>query len=96
MDLILYEVSKKAWIFKTKGKGSLGRSFIFEAKYLPQKPEPKKIIVERKIGKHRQQFTMSWKKFLGETAIGDIILIDWDHFKKRLITSTQAHLPGQP
>jgi hypothetical protein len=82
MDLVLYEVSKKAWIFKTRGRGSLGRSFIFDAKHLPQKPEPQKIVIERTIGKYKQRFTMSWKKFLGETAIGDIICIDWNHFKK--------------
>jgi len=52
MDLFLYQVSKEAWIFKTRGKGILGRSFIFEAKHLPRKPEPKRIIIERKIGKY--------------------------------------------
>jgi hypothetical protein len=82
MDLILHEVSKKVWIFKTEGKGTLGRSFIFDIKSLPQKPEPKKIVIERKIGKYLQRFTMSWKKFLSETAIGDVICIDWTHFKK--------------
>ena len=82
MDLILHEVSKKAWIFKARGKGILGRSFIFDIKILPQNPEPEKIIVERKIGKYLQRFTMSWKKFLSEIAIGDIICIDWIHFKK--------------
>ena len=86
MDLILYEVSKKAWVFKTRGKGIMGRSFIFDAKGLPQKPEPERIIIERKIGKYLQRFTMSWKKFLNETAIGDAILIDWTHFKKSVTT----------
>jgi len=82
MDLILCKVSKKAWIFKTIGKGILGRSFIYDAKKLPIKPDPQKIIVERKVNKYSQRFVMSWKKFLGETAIGDIICIDWTHFKK--------------
>lgn len=85
MDLFLYEVSKKSWIFKTKGKGTLGRSFIFDIKHLPEKPEPKKIIIERKVGKYLQRFTMRWKKFLDETAIGDVICIDWTHFKKSVI-----------
>jgi hypothetical protein len=82
MDLFLYSVSKKEWIFKTRGRGTLGRSFIFDIKTLPQKPEPKRIVVERKTGRYLQQFTMGWKKFLGETAIGDVICIDWSHFKK--------------
>ena len=82
MDIILHKVSKKAWIFKAIGKGILGRSFIYDAKKLPTKPEPQKIIVERKVNKYFQRFSMNWKKFLGETAIGDIICIDWTHFKK--------------
>lgn len=82
MNLILYEVSKKEWIFKCKGNGIMGKSFIFDANHLPIKPEPQKIIVERKVGKYLQTYTMSWKKFLGETAIGHIICIDWNHFKK--------------
>jgi hypothetical protein len=82
MYLLLYEISKKEWIFKIGGRGSIGRSFIFDVKTLPFKPEPKRIVVERNIGKYLQRYTISWKKFLNETAIGDIICINWTHFKK--------------
>lgn len=82
MELFLYEISKKAWIFKTVGRGIMGRSFIYDAKKLPCQPEPRRIIVERKVGKYLQRFTISWKKFLVETAIGEDICIDWTHFKK--------------
>ena len=56
------------------------RSWCFSVGIIPDHPTPRKVIIRRKVGRYVQSWEMSWRKFLRQTAIGDMALIDKSAF----------------
>jgi hypothetical protein len=63
------------------GKGDENfKSFIFDIGIIPDKPTPKRIEIQKNIGAYLHTWSMPWKKFLRQTCIGDVVLIEKSDF----------------
>ncbi len=81
-------ISKEALVLRPTGTDNLySRAFAFDVNIVPDKPTPKKLVIQRKVGRYLQTWEMSWRKFMQQTAIGDVALIDKTAFK---YSSTKA------
>jgi len=77
----IIQASKEVLILQpTKKNDESSRSFIFDIGVVPEKPTPKKIVIRKSFGKRWKTWSMSWKKFLKQTCIGDIVLINKSEF----------------
>lgn len=73
-------------VLKPSKKDENWRSFIFDVGIVPDKPTPARIEIQKKIGKYQHTWSMSWKKFLRQTCVGDIVIIE----KKEFVHNYQA------
>lgn len=56
------------------------KSFMFDIDIVPDKTIPKKIIIQKKVGRYLRTWSMSWRKFGKQTCIGNVALIDKSEF----------------
>ena len=59
------------------------KSFIFDIGIILIHPQPKRIVIQCKAGRYLQIYEMSWHKFLKQTCIDNICLIEKYEFVYR-------------
>jgi hypothetical protein len=69
------------------------RAFIFDIGIVPEKPTPKKLIIQKKAGRNTITWSMSWSKFLKQTCIDTVAIIDKSAFKRD--SRSTKHTPDQ-
>lgn len=56
------------------------KSIIFDIGLIPNKPKPKRLVIQRKVNRFTLIYSMPWRKFLKQTCIGHVCLIDKSEF----------------
>ena len=73
----LARFDKNVCLFRL-GRKDGGERFIFDIQRIPDKPIPKKIVFQDGGTRRIRRWSMSWQKFLNQTAIGNVAMIDKD------------------
>lgn len=60
--------------FHLRGKERFG-DFIFDFNLIPLTFNPKHVVFEYTMGKHRQEFKIGWRKFVKQGMVGDTVII---------------------
>jgi hypothetical protein len=76
----ILSINKEACILEADKKDDTSRSFIFSIKMIPITPTPKNLIIIKKWGRRLKTYGMSWSKFLKQTCLDDIAMIDKTEF----------------
>lgn len=61
------------------------RGFLFDIGIVPDRPKPARLVIQRKQGAYLLQWSMSWSKFMRESCIDTIALIDKSHFSYKAV-----------
>lgn len=56
------------------------RAFVFDIGVIPLKPTPQKIIIQKKVGAYLLSWSMSWRKFLRQTCIDTVVVVNKSEF----------------
>jgi hypothetical protein len=57
------------------------RAFIFDIGIILDKPTPKKVVIQKKVGAYLLSWSMSWAKFLKQICIDTVVIIEKSAFK---------------
>jgi hypothetical protein len=68
--------TKSKLVLKPSKKDENWKSFIFDIGIIPQEPEPKKLIIQKKVGSYLCSWSISWEKFLEEMCIDTIVILE--------------------
>lgn len=79
--MVLDTFNKEVCLFRLGRKERYGRSFIFDINLIPQRPNPKRLVFQWGGKRRMHQWSMSWRKFGQQTAIGTIACIERAKFK---------------
>ena len=71
--------TKKAVELRCDKKESWRESFVFDIKLIPHKPTPARVVITSQRGAKR--WSMSWRKFLKQGTVGDIVIIPKKEFE---------------
>ncbi len=77
----IVKFNKTTCLLEADKKDETSRSFVFSLKIIPDKPRPKSLEIFIKYGKRIKTWHMSWAKFLKQSCIDDIAIINKDEFK---------------
>jgi hypothetical protein len=91
----IVSITRDALILKpTQRNDESGRAFIFDIGIVPDKPTPKRIIIQKSRGRYLYSWSMTWRKFLRQTCIGHIALIDKSEFsyEAKPLKRSRAHV----
>lgn len=89
----IISATKSAIVLRPSKQDENWRAFIFDIGVIPEKPTPKKIVIEKRVGRNTITWSMSWSKFLKQTCIDTVALIDKSAFKResrRTLRATDA------
>lgn len=50
-------------------------SFVFDVGIIPDKPTPKKIVIQKHVNGWLCSWSMTWRKFLRQTCVGNVIIL---------------------
>ena len=90
MNVTLIRQTKREFTFAIDNYWT--NCIIFDLRIVPFRPTPKRIAFEYRSRRGRvQRWSMSWKKFLREKAIGDTIIIKRANFRysQRLLNTEE-------
>ena len=77
----IIEATKDKLILQPTRRDENFRSFVFDIGIVPELPEPKVIIIRKSFGRKKwKTWPMTWKKFLKQTCIDTVCLIDKTDF----------------
>lgn len=71
----IQSIDKKALTLVADRKDYSMRSFVFGIGLVPNKPIPQKLVILIP-GRWPHRYEMSWRKFMRQTCIGDVCLLD--------------------
>jgi hypothetical protein len=86
-------LTKEKIVLKPSKKDENWRAFVFDIDIIPyesHKPEPKEIVIQKKVGSYLRSWSMPWKIFLKQTCIGTTLILnksDLQYESHRIIRS---------
>lgn len=75
-------------ILKPTKKDENYRAFVFDIGIIPDKPTPQKIVIQKKVGAYLLSWSMSWRKFLRQTCIDTIVIVNKSEFVYKSVKAT--------
>jgi len=76
----IIEATKERLILQPSRKGDetfgIRPAFIFDLGLVPDKPAPKRLVIQRKSGSRMLLWSMTWRRFLRQNAIGSVVILD--------------------
>lgn len=76
----LISATKRSFVFSPsryrRDNDENNKSFIFDVEIVPLKPTPHKIEFVKKHGKYTHVFSMTWRKFLRQPTVGNVVIIE--------------------
>jgi len=71
----LIQFNKTACVFALNSGEAWKVCFVFELNRIPHKPTPRQLIFERRTSRRLQRWSMTWREFGKQHAVGNIALI---------------------
>ncbi|HEU4345381.1 MAG TPA: hypothetical protein VFU31_27835 [Candidatus Binatia bacterium] len=65
-------------VLRPSKKDENWKSFIFDIGIIPDKPTPQRVVIEKKVGAYLLLWSISWQKFLKQTCIDTIVILEKD------------------
>lgn len=77
-------------VLKPSKKDENYRAFIFNIGIIPDKPEPRRIEIQKQVGAYLLTWSMPWEKFLKQTAIDTIVILEKSALNYRSVRANKA------
>lgn len=74
------KITKNAVELRCEKNESWRDTFAFDLDIIPDKPIPRKIVISSQRG--AMKWSMSWKKFLKQECVGNIVIVKKDDFER--------------
>lgn len=65
---------------QASAKEHLSNSVMFDFALVPLDYSPKRLVIEQRTSRHFNEYKLSWRKFMRQKTVGDIVIIRMEEF----------------